>query len=191
MNLITPSLLPLNRETRVWLINRKKEKLKLNLYQPNERYVLTPNFPYFVRITFTLENCCLPTVPNISNDNTETKVYRTLEESRKHSRTDSTLAESPLQGWPLAGFWESRYRDSQHSRAGKTGSLCLYCCKNSGMYAKYLLSFWKSGNWYVLGRVCLCEYVRRSVTPDSVTPWIIAGQAPLSMEFSRQKYWSG
>ena len=109
MNLTTPSLLPLNRETRVWLINRKKEKLKLNLYQPNESYVLTPNFPYFVRITFTLENCCLPTVPNISNDNTETKVYCTLEESRKRIRTESALAESPLQGWPLAGFWESGY----------------------------------------------------------------------------------
>ena len=27
--------------------------------------------------------------------------------------------------------------------------------------------------------------------PDSVTPWIAAGQAPLSMEFSRQEYWSG
>ena len=26
---------------------------------------------------------------------------------------------------------------------------------------------------------------------DSVTPWTIACQAPLSMEFSRQEYWSG
>ena len=24
-----------------------------------------------------------------------------------------------------------------------------------------------------------------------VTPWIVARQAPLSMEFSRQEYWSG
>ena len=24
-----------------------------------------------------------------------------------------------------------------------------------------------------------------------VTPWTLAGQAPLSMEFSRQEYWSG
>ena len=24
-----------------------------------------------------------------------------------------------------------------------------------------------------------------------VTPWTVAHQAPLSMEFSRQKYWSG
>ena len=30
-----------------------------------------------------------------------------------------------------------------------------------------------------------------SVVSDSVTPWIIACQAPLSMEFPRQEYWSG
>ena len=31
-----------------------------------------------------------------------------------------------------------------------------------------------------------------SVVPDSfVTPWTLAHQAPLSMEFSRQEYWSG
>ena len=26
---------------------------------------------------------------------------------------------------------------------------------------------------------------------DSVTPWTVAHQAPLSMKFSRQEYWSG
>ena len=26
---------------------------------------------------------------------------------------------------------------------------------------------------------------------DSVTPWMVAHQAPLSMVFSRQEYWSG
>ena len=31
----------------------------------------------------------------------------------------------------------------------------------------------------------------RSVMSDSVTPWTVAHQAPLSMGFSRQKYWSG
>ena len=30
-----------------------------------------------------------------------------------------------------------------------------------------------------------------SVVSDSVTPWTVARQAPLSMEFSRQEYWSG
>ena len=30
-----------------------------------------------------------------------------------------------------------------------------------------------------------------SVMSDSATPWIVTCQAPLSMEFSRQEYWSG
>ena len=33
--------------------------------------------------------------------------------------------------------------------------------------------------------------VSGSVLSDSVTPWTIACLAPLSMEFSRQEYWSG
>ena len=36
-------------------------------------------------------------------------------------------------------------------------------------------------------RVC----VSSSVMFDSEAPWIVAHQAPLSMEFSRQEYWSG
>ena len=36
---------------------------------------------------------------------------------------------------------------------------------------------------------CVCEH---SVVTDSFAfPWIIACQTPLSMEFSRQEYWSG
>ena len=30
-----------------------------------------------------------------------------------------------------------------------------------------------------------------SVVSDSATPWTVARQAPLSMGFSRQEYWSG
>ena len=29
------------------------------------------------------------------------------------------------------------------------------------------------------------------VMSNCVTPWMVACQAPLSMEFSRQEYWSG
>ena len=31
---------------------------------------------------------------------------------------------------------------------------------------------------------------RVQVASDSVTPWTVAQQAPLSVEFSRQEYWS-
>ena len=44
---------------------------------------------------------------------------------------------------------------------------------------------------YVVGGVlhaCGCTW---SVMLDSVTPWTVAHQAPMSMEFSRQEYWSG
>ena len=33
--------------------------------------------------------------------------------------------------------------------------------------------------------------VHRSVVPDSATPWTVVRQAPLSMGFFRQEYWSG
>ena len=31
----------------------------------------------------------------------------------------------------------------------------------------------------------------RSVVSNSAAPWTVAGQTPLSMEFSRQEYWRG
>ena len=37
----------------------------------------------------------------------------------------------------------------------------------------------------------LCVCVSRSVMSNSVTPWTVTYQAPLSMEFSREEYWSG
>ena len=33
--------------------------------------------------------------------------------------------------------------------------------------------------------------VSHSVVSDFAIPWTVAHQAPLSMEFSRQEYWSG
>ena len=38
--------------------------------------------------------------------------------------------------------------------------------------------------------VCVCE-LNFSVVSHSATPWTVAHQAPMSMEFLRQKYWSG
>ena len=40
--------------------------------------------------------------------------------------------------------------------------------------------------------VCACvSHVCAQVASNSVTPWTVAHQAPLSMEFPRQEYWSG
>ena len=37
----------------------------------------------------------------------------------------------------------------------------------------------------------LLLFTRQVVSYSSVTPWTVACQAPLSVGFSRQKYWSG
>ena len=42
----------------------------------------------------------------------------------------------------------------------------------------------------MLSNIC-CDVLSHSDMFDSVTPWTVAHQAPLSMEFSRQEYWSG
>ena len=39
--------------------------------------------------------------------------------------------------------------------------------------------------------LALCVCVSHSVVSDSVTPWTVAHQAPLSKGFSRQEYWNG
>ena len=48
---------------------------------------------------------------------------------------------------------------------------------------------------YKSKKICIrsaCVYVfSHSVVSDSVTPWTRAHQAPITMEFSRQEYWSG
>ena len=36
--------------------------------------------------------------------------------------------------------------------------------------------------------MCICWLL---VVSDCLRPWTVASQAPLSMEFSRQEYWSG
>ena len=41
------------------------------------------------------------------------------------------------------------------------------------------------------GRYTINRCVSHSVRSDFATPWSVAGQAPLSIGFSRQEYWSG
>ena len=46
----------------------------------------------------------------------------------------------------------------------------------------------------LFGRLCLLHVFVCSVTSgvsNSVTPWTVAHQAPLSVGFSKQEYWSG
>ena len=45
-----------------------------------------------------------------------------------------------------------------------------------------------AGNLGIAHFACVCAC---SVMSDSAALWTVAPQAPLSVEFSRQKYWSG
>ena len=59
--------------------------------------------------------------------------------------------------------------------------------------------FWKMSTIFVVSLLftisCVCVCVCVCQSPSRVrffaTPWTVACQAPLSMEFSRQEYWSG
>ena len=44
---------------------------------------------------------------------------------------------------------------------------------------------------YIKNTVCLCMCVLVTQLCLTQTPWTVALQAPLSMEFSRHEYWSG
>ena len=59
----------------------------------------------------------------------------------------------------------------------------------------YWMNTWEftKSCWVLNARVMIlicCYSVNRSVVSDSATPQTVAHQAPLSMEFSRQEYWS-
>ena len=62
--------------------------------------------------------------------------------------------------------------------------------EESNAWAKKV-EWWLPGGG--VGNCGLKEYTRsvsRSVMSDTATPWTVACQAPLSMEFSRQEHWS-
>ena len=47
------------------------------------------------------------------------------------------------------------------------------------------LEAWSPNHW------CVCIFSCLVLSDSLATPWTVALQAPLSMEFSRQEYWSG
>ena len=56
----------------------------------------------------------------------------------------------------------------------------------AGCAVNFFLNIVSSDVWSKPYFVCVLSRVRLLVTP-----WTVARQAPLSMEFSRQEYWSG
>ena len=74
---------------------------------------------------------------------------------------------------------------------GKRGNLmyCWWGCKVLQSLWKTVWSFLKKIKDTTTIHVCMLRCF--SCVWLSVTPWIVALQAPLSMGFSRQEYWSG
>ena len=71
------------------------------------------------------------------------------------------------------------------------GMIWLPTIANSGYLCYFLLASLKSSYVFVsLLCVCVCSCVLSCVRLFA-TPWIVACQAPLFMEVSRQEYWSG
>ena len=71
--------------------------------------------------------------------------------------------------------------------------------KNKDMFVKYKLRIlnnfvailWFIRNIYIWLYMCVSAvYSVTSVMSDSVIPWTVARQGPLSMGFSRQEYWN-
>ena len=68
----------------------------------------------------------------------------------------------------------------------KSHTFCLYFTTES------CALLWKFTQLVIITQFLIeSESVSRSVISNFVTPWTVACQAPPSMEFSRQEYWSG
>ena len=60
-------------------------------------------------------------------------------------------------------------------------------------YTDFVSIFFKQSNVFYLSHCYFYLYVciSHSCVQLFTTPWIVACQAPLAMDFSRQEYWSG
>ena len=71
--------------------------------------------------------------------------------------------------------------------------VALFVIEQNWKWQEYFLVITLSKPWciHTMERARVPAVLSRSVVSDSATPWIVAHQAPLSMGFSRQEYWSG
>ena len=77
-------------------------------------------------------------------------------------------------------------------RPGATKYINMFLRRETAAQIVNLLTLWKLPQWklFQLNIDTESVSVSRSVISNSATPWTVAHQAPLSMEFSRQEYWS-
>ena len=93
-------------------------------------------------------------------------------------------------GIDISGFKGRALR--QHQRSTKPGHrgyvlnwLCVWEAKPSAFQM-----FRRTAGHSLCVCVCVCVLVTQ-LCPTLATPWTISHQAPLSVKFSRQEYWSG
>ena len=106
----------------------------------------------------------------------------------RHDRKDLVAAAATHQYLHL-GLVASRSGRKSVSVAYTTHSGVL-CYGSPNKLIQKVSGFWKDKLRSQRRTACVYRYVC-SVLFDSATPWTVASKAPLSMEFSRQKYWSG
>ena len=88
--------------------------------------------------------------------------------------------------WISVGFWSDsifskwQYLQSVVMLIGLSQKLSIDCLTSAGLLRGLLGARWTQWKWSHFSHVQLF-----------VTPWTVAHQAPLSMRFSRQEYWSG
>ena len=95
------------------------------------------------------------------------------------------------QGWSVLRGRLPPVTDWSHERPRNLGA--TEWMSQGAQHVKHGEGSWKLG-WVI----CKSEWHLKtlwseshSVVSDSATPWAVARQAPLSVEFSRQEYWSG
>ena len=68
------------------------------------------------------------------------------------------------------------------------GSISVLCYTVHLSYARFVPYPFSKGISFL---ICQWKTESCSVVSNSATPWTVVPQAPLSIEFSRQEYWSG
>ena len=87
-----------------------------------------------------------------------------------------------LQEWPNV-----RHEVSKHCWKSLASKLAWQVVATNLQFVKNPVSA-QATKWSAIERGTV---ISRSVVSDSVTPWPVARQGPLSMGFSRQEYWGG
>ena len=97
----------------------------------------------------------------------------------------------PGQGW--ASGLSGRPQDEHLLHGRKEWVWWVQICFSKAKVQNITLNDWKSHSHYMISSDSISFFLSlvTKSCPTLETPWTVACQAPLSMGFSRQEYWSG